>query len=123
MNPKFDRVKEVMQEVYGKFESSKSWLPKPYSDNKSRYLWTDAFGVCNYITMYYESGDIQYLSAADALIQSVHDVLGKDRQGNRRLGKATDQEPTKGGLRIGKVHPEGCSIFTLVSNAASSRAS
>lgn len=38
---------------------------------------------------------------------AVHGSLGSDRQGRRRLGKATDEEPTLGGLRIGKVHEEG----------------
>jgi hypothetical protein len=47
------------------------------------------------------------LEAADHLIQNVHDVLGKDRDGKKRLGNATDTEPLKGGLRIGKVEPEG----------------
>jgi len=49
----------------------------------------------------------QILLEADALIKNVHDVLGKDRQGNKRLDDATDEEPLKGGLRIGKIDPEG----------------
>jgi len=67
----------------------------------------DAFGVCNYITLYYETGEIKYLDAADALIESVHNILGKDRSGKFRLGNATDEEPLKAGLRIGKADPEG----------------
>jgi len=95
-----------MEEVYGKYTGI-GWTPKAYKDNKSRYLWTDAFGVCNYITLYYETGESKYLDAADALIDNVHNTLGKDRTGKHRLGNATDQEPLKGGLRIGKVDPEG----------------
>ena len=34
----------------------------------SRYLWTDAFGVCNYITLAAETGERRYLEQADALI-------------------------------------------------------
>jgi hypothetical protein len=32
-----------MQEVYGEFTGA-NWKPKPYAENKGRYLWTDAFG-------------------------------------------------------------------------------
>jgi hypothetical protein len=48
----------------------------------------------------------RYLVQAERLIHAVHEALGKDRAGKHRLGKATDEEPTLGGLRIGKVHPE-----------------
>jgi len=70
-------------------------------------LWTDAFGVCNYITLYYETGETNYLDRADALITDVHDTLGKERSGKSRLGNSTDENPLLGGLRIGKVDPEG----------------
>src|SRR5690348_2340429 len=46
--------KKVMDEVYGPCEKKTSWKPKPYEDNKNRYLWTDAFGVCNYLTLFLE---------------------------------------------------------------------
>lgn len=39
---------------------------------EKRYLWTDAYGVCNYITLACETGDASYLNAADALIADVH---------------------------------------------------
>jgi len=107
-NKNLDRFMTVMDEVYGKY-TGPNWVPKAYKDNKSRYLWTDAFGVCNYITLYYETGNKQYLDQADALIKNVHDVLGKDRKGIKRLDGATDEEPTKGGLRIGKEDAEGTS--------------
>jgi hypothetical protein len=70
-------------------------------------LWTDAFGVCNYITLYCETKEQQYLDQADILINDVHDTLGKDRKLQSRLDGATDQDPLKGGLRIGKADPEG----------------
>ena len=51
--------------VYGLYDSSKAaaapWRPLPYADNKSRYLWTDAFGVCNFITLACETGEARYL--------------------------------------------------------------
>ncbi len=75
---------------------------------QGRYLWTDAHGVCNYISLARESGDASYLDRADALIDDVHATLGRDRAG-RLLGHA--DAPLAGGLRIGKVadedHPDG----------------
>jgi hypothetical protein len=101
-----DKVKRIMQEVYGEY-TGKDWVPKAYTDNKSRYLWTDAYGVCNYITLYCETKDPMHLDQADALIKDVHDTLGKNRSLTRRLGDSTDQHPLRGGLRIGKVDEEG----------------
>jgi hypothetical protein len=95
-----------MKEVYGEF-TGPQWKPKPFAENKSRYLWSDAFGVCNYATLYCETKDTQYLDQADALIKTVHDTLGKDRRLEERLGDSTDENPLKGGLRIGKKDPEG----------------
>jgi len=99
--------RKVLDEVYGPISTPEQWIPKPYAEGKGRYLWTDAFGVCNYITLYHQTGDVIYLDQADSLIQNVHDVLGKDRQGNKILGNSTKEEPLHGGLRIGKQDPEG----------------
>lgn len=43
------------------------------------------------------------------MVKDVHDVLGKSREGTARLGAATDEHPTLGGMRIGKSDPEGTS--------------
>ncbi|CAF0754168.1 unnamed protein product [Didymodactylos carnosus] len=101
-----DQIIQVTNDVYGKYDSSK-WVPKSYTDNKSRYLWTDAFGVCNYLTLYHETNDQQYLQQADLLIKNVHDTLGYERTRQKRLDSATEEHPTKGGLRIGKIDEEG----------------
>ena len=42
---------EVTNEVYGEYEN-KTWSPKAFKDSKKRYLWTDAFGVVNYLSLY-----------------------------------------------------------------------
>jgi len=76
-------------------------------EGKGRYLWTDAYGVVNFITLHKCTGDARYLDQADRLIKEVHDVLGKDRAGRHRLGNSTEEEPLKGGLRIGKEDAEG----------------
>lgn len=105
-----------MDHVYGPYDPTHSpsssphaWQPRPLADNKSRYLWTDAFGVVNYISLAAETGEKRYLSQADSLINAVHGTLGRERGGHHmpRLGGATNDHPCLGGLRIGKTHPEG----------------
>ncbi|KAF5718132.1 hypothetical protein FMUND_5424 [Fusarium mundagurra] len=51
--------------------------------------------------------DNKYLALAKRLVQTVHDVLGRTRGGVSRLPGATDAEPLKGGLRIGKERATG----------------
>jgi hypothetical protein len=92
-------ARAVMARVYGV-----SGAVKPYSEYKGRYLWTDAHGVCNYVSLARETGDARFLDRADALIRDVHDTLGRDRAG-KPLG--TPDAPLAGGLRIGKVADEG----------------
>ncbi len=76
MDPRLlERFIKVTNQVYGT-----AARPKPYQDNKSRYLWTDAFGVCNFITLYHETMDENYLLRADSLIEDVHNTLGRDRK-------------------------------------------
>lgn len=105
---KLKAFQHTTDQVYGASTSKQhSWKPKRFGGEKGRYLWTDAFGVCNYVTLACETGDPAYLGQADALITEVHETLGRDRGGHQRLGSATKQEPTRGGLRIGKLHGEG----------------
>lgn len=51
---------EIMSKIYGKY-SGKSYVPKSYKEGKGRYLWTDAYGVCNFITLFHETKEEQYL--------------------------------------------------------------
>ncbi|KAJ4304050.1 hypothetical protein N0V88_001659 [Collariella sp. IMI 366227] len=48
-----------------------------------------------------------YLTLAKQLVSAVHSVLGSTRDGSARLPHATDAEPLKGGLRIGKAEEHG----------------
>lgn len=75
-----------------------------------RYLWTDAFAVCNFLGLDRTSGDGRYLQLAVDLVDQVHYVLGRHRQDDPRSGWISglaDEEgarhPTRGGLRIGKT--------------------
>jgi hypothetical protein len=105
--------KEAMQSVYGPFDhlpssESKTWTPPPKSGgHRGRYLWTDAFGVLNFLTLYYRTSSPVYLTLPKSLVHSVHDILGRTRDGKFRLPGATDSEPLKGGLRIGKIDEKG----------------
>lgn len=85
----------------------RAWKPRAYKEGKGRYLWTDAFGVVNYLTLFTQTGRGHFLQQAQRLIEEVHNTLGKERRGKRRLGSATDERPTLGGLRIGKPDEEG----------------
>jgi hypothetical protein len=103
---RLEEVKSVMDTIFGPF-MGEEWKPKKYAEEKGRYLWTDAYAVCNFLTLFHETHDPSYLERAKILIQEVHNTLGKDRNGINRLGNSTDEEPLKGGLRIGKKDPEG----------------
>lgn len=74
-----------------------------------RYLWTDAFAVCNFLGLYRMTGDDRYLQLALELVHQVHHVLGCHRKDDSRVGwisglsdSQAEVHPTIGGLRIGK---------------------
>ncbi|KAF7719286.1 Uncharacterized protein PECH_004778 [Penicillium ucsense] len=118
-SPKVGRFQQAMESVYGDFcdiKSPKDWTPPPASGgHRGRYLWTDAFGVINLLTMHKEYNrtggvhmqDDQYLTLARRLIETVHQVLGRTRDGRSPLPGATEHNPLGGGLRIGKTDEDG----------------
>ena len=81
----------------------------PTKGKPRRYLWTDAFAVCNFLELFAQTGDEQYRRCATELIDQVHRVLGRYRDDEKRSGwisgldeRAGGRHPTAGGLRIGK---------------------
>jgi hypothetical protein len=81
----------------------------PTAKNQRRYLWTDAFAVCNFFELFKRTGDKLYRQCATDLIHQVHQTLGRYRSDDVRrgwisgLGEQKGQHhPTQGGLRIGK---------------------
>ncbi len=75
-----------------------------------RYLWTDAFAVCNFLGLYQKNRDEKYIELASKLVDQVHQVLGKFSKEDSRSGwisglsdKEALKHPTIGGLRIGKA--------------------
>ncbi len=82
---------------------------EPANREPRRYLWTDAFAVCNYLSLFRITGEERYLDLALRLVDQVHNVLGRHRPDDGRQGwiSGLDEEkgakhPTAGGLRIGK---------------------
>jgi len=78
-----------------------------------RYLWTDAFAVCNYLALWRATGEAHYRTLALELVDQVHAVLGHHRPDDVRRGWLSGLgepegalHPTRGGLRIGKKLPE-----------------
>ena len=78
-----------------------------------RYLWTDAFAVCNLLGLERATGDGRHRESALRLVDHVHHTLGRHRSDDVRTGwlsGLSEQEgeahPTRGGLRIGKSLPE-----------------
>ncbi|MFW5972904.1 MAG: hypothetical protein ACOCTG_02845 [Bacteroidota bacterium] len=78
-----------------------------------RYLWTDAFAVCNFLAIHQHTAADEYLDRALNLVEQVHHTLGRHRADDRRSGWISgldeaegELHPTIGGLRIGKPHPE-----------------
>lgn len=71
-----------------------------------RYLWTDAFAVCNFIELHQQTARQEYIQLAIKLVDQVHHVLGRNRGNTAWLSGLDDKQaslhPTLGGLRIGK---------------------
>ncbi|KAL2871150.1 uncharacterized protein BJX67DRAFT_377752 [Aspergillus lucknowensis] len=112
----------ALSTLYGPLDSTAvpdpaAWSPPPTSGgHKGRYLWTDAFGVLNLLTLHTElnrtttastAPSNRYLVLAARLIETVHETLGRTRDGSARLPGATDANPLGGGLRIGKLDAGG----------------
>ena len=58
--------------------------------NGLRYLWTDAFGLVLYLSLYQKTKDETYLSKAKALVESVYRVLGREK--GLRIGEEADRD-------------------------------
>jgi hypothetical protein len=79
---------ERLQQVLKKLE----WMQhQKIWPNGLRYLWTDAHGLCLYVSLYKELKDEQYLSKAENLVTDVKRVLG------RKVGFRIGEEPDRDG--------------------------
>jgi hypothetical protein len=100
-------MKALVSEIMTEYASLTGLLPA--GPHPQRYLWTDAFAVCNFLGLYQKTGDAQYRHLASLLVDQVHAVLGRHRADDSRPGwiSGLDEQkgarhPTSGGLRIGK---------------------
>lgn len=80
---------------------------------QQRYLWTDAFAVCTFLSLARATGEKRYTDMALRLVDHVHHTLGRYRSDEPRKGwisglseEEGELHPTRGGLRIGKRLPE-----------------
>ena len=100
-------VREIMQGFALRTGLEQTDLPS------TRYLWTDAFAVCNLLGLFVEEDDAEAMQLALHLVDETHRILGRHRPDEIRRGwiSGLDEEggarhPTIGGLRIGKKLPE-----------------
>ncbi|MBI5582872.1 MAG: hypothetical protein HY892_03520 [Deltaproteobacteria bacterium] len=101
------KIREIMMEFSDLTGLSNSGKPP------KRYLWTDAFAVCNFLELYRQTREEEFKDLALRLVVQVHQILGRHRPDDSRtgwisgLGEAEgSRHPTLGGLRIGKSLPE-----------------
>jgi len=80
---------------------------------RQRYLWTDAFAVCNFLGLARVTGEEHYAELALRLVDQVHQTLARHRGDAPHTGwisglgeREGEAHPTRGGLRIGKGLPE-----------------
>ncbi|RDX43099.1 hypothetical protein OH76DRAFT_1488099 [Lentinus brumalis] len=103
---------KAMRTVYGPFDAltptqASNWTPPPMAEgHRGRYLWTDAFGVLNFLTLGATTSETRYTTLAARLVETVHNTLGRTRDLTQRLPGASDAHPLAGGLRIGKEDEE-----------------
>ncbi|OPY64339.1 MAG: hypothetical protein A4E63_03568 [Syntrophorhabdus sp. PtaU1.Bin050] len=81
----------------------------PAANVPRRYLWTDAFAVCNFLGLHRETGNKDFMDLALRLVDQVHATLGRHRLDDIRTGpisglaeEEAGSHPAAGGLRIGK---------------------
>jgi hypothetical protein len=72
----------------------------PASKNQQRYLWIDAFAVCNFLELFERTGDELYRRCATDLIDQVHQVLGHYRLDDVRQGWISGLDE-----QLGQRHP------------------
>jgi hypothetical protein len=104
---KQDKSQSTVREIMTEFARETGLSPARKSPR--RYLWTDAFAVCNFLGLYHETGEETFRRLALQLVDQVHDTLGRHRGDDSRTGWISgldEQEgrkhPTLAGLRIGK---------------------
>jgi hypothetical protein len=74
-----DRFKQA-QTIMHKFALPSGLFPVGANQSRShRYLWTDAFAVCNYLGFYRQSAQPVWLQQVKDLVAQVHQTFGQHR--------------------------------------------
>jgi hypothetical protein len=101
----------ILQGIMDEFSDSTGLSTNERSPR--RYLWTDAFALCNFLELYQRTGDETWRNLALRLVDQVHYILGRHREDDPRTGwisgrteEEGEKHPTIGGLRIGKQMDE-----------------
>lgn len=104
---KSEAAKAIIIEIMNRFTQETGLYPPAPSPR--RYLWTDAFAVCNFLELFGLTGKEKYKNLALRLVHQVHHVLGRFSREDQRKGWLSGldedqarQHPAIGGLRIGK---------------------
>ena len=74
----------------------------PPARNPRRYLWTDAFALCNFLELYRRWGEENYRNLALRLVDQVHTTLGRHRADDPRSGWISGLGDEEG--HIGTAH-------------------
>ena len=103
------RIREAIELMAGFAERTGLSSERP----QQRFLWTDAFAVCNFLGLSRMTGEMRYTELALRLVDLVHHTLGRHRGDDSRTGwisglseREGEGHPTRGGVRIGKGLPE-----------------
>ena len=111
---------KILAATYCPPSGSQARFPKslPKREAAERYLWTDAFGVLNYLSLHHRMSsqggerDMTYLTRAEQLVEAVESTLGTMRSDGKAERKMAPCDDTQSrpfrqfkGLRIGKVSP------------------
>lgn len=78
-----NKVEEV-RDVLDFMRREKIW------PNGLRYLWTDAHGLCNLLTLYHITGDSSFIEQSEELVTAVYKVLGRKK--GLRIGEEPDRD-------------------------------
>ena len=70
----------MLREIMTEFANQTGLSPATKSPR--RYLWTDAFAVCNFLELYRRTNDEKYKNLALRLVDA---WLGSDRDNNLKL--------------------------------------
>lgn len=74
----------MVREIMIEFAKMTGLLPE--DSRPKRYLWTDAYAVCNFLELYRQTSEEQYKQFALLLVSQVHATLGRHRRDDPRTG-------------------------------------